>query len=326
MRKNLLILVVNLFLFANVDAAYISGPPTYTSNSTINEDRGVIYPLQFFAKNSTGYAGNNATSASAIQTFIPVGSTEPTEARGIASPAQLKSLSRVTGQVGSPNPNFPFVEARNISTNTRYFSFSTQTGAATVPLDILAVMDGTLTSSFLAELTSEVRSTVRFGLEIVDTAGTLITPVFDVQADNRWIGAGSFAVTGTSSGAIDPADWQAAIGPSQPLAGLGGITVDIDLFKLIKNAYDAPVGQILGLRWFLETQARLEAAYGFPSGEIILSDFFNTANLGFELNEAAPLDTLVTEFLSVAPVPIPPAVALFFPALLALLRCRRKSW
>jgi len=200
-----------------------------------------------------------------------------------------------------------------------------------VPLDLLAFLDVSLTSFHAPEVTQEVRSSVRFGLDIVDSMGSLVAPIFSANAQNMRQ-ANTYTVSSTSFGALDPLDWDAAIGPLQPPFPLpsnlpfdpsGGIKVDISLFKNLKNAYMAPANQVLGFRWFLETEARISGAYAYPPGALVEGDFFYTANLGIELNETAPNDVVVTEILSVAPVPVPPAVALFLPALIALLRYRR---
>ena len=313
-NKSLLgIIVINFSVLNTISvfaAALIAGPPTYSTSSSLIEDRGAVNDvLRAIHGRQTGYKSNSGATA-AIKSFPEGGGTLPSGAIGIASDTQLKSLARAAGRLANPDPNVPFVEARNLSVTTRYFSFSSS--QSTVPLDFFASVDGTLISAYLAEIIADVHSQVRFGLDVVDLNNTVIAPVFEVMAINQWTGPGTFSLSTTTSGAADLADWQAAIddlGVPPGATPAGGRVFGVDYAKLLRNAYQAPVDRVLGFRWFLETEATVSGGFDFGTAALVEADFYNTANIDIALNDNAAVDASFSEIL-VTPVVVPlPATA-----------------
>ena len=300
------ILLVVALATSPAAAATLVGPPTYSSLNFVDIQRGSGEPGDRVAEHSSAYAGSGGSTASVSAAFTTNASQLPTEAFGQSTATRLRSLSRVTGELLLAPPNPPYATARNTSSVTRFWEFSSSQGANTVDLDFLYFLDGTLHNAAFAELVLPTAwSRVDLSLDVVNPAGSVLQTIFSVEARASRVPTGGYALTTLTTGVADPTDWANAITPIANPEG-GGVGYAFNYFGRFENAYTAPVGTPVGLRWTLGTEAHAEGSFAFNL--FLESAFRDTAEVGFEPSPGQ-LGVSFEEVLSV-PVPEPSTATL----------------
>ena len=310
----------------DAQAAVIAGSPTYQSTSSLFIDRGTFRPGGIVrGSSSTGFNGGGATGAATGPLIVPAPENGPNApgATGSATDTQLRSFSRVAGEMGTADPATPRVEASNRSEVIRYFTFSNP-GGSTVALDFLSFFDGTLRAGAFYELLGGASADMVFGLDIIGTQPGTRVKVFETRAGLNLVPSNNTWTFNTSvRGPADPANLAAAF-----IEGTGAsheAVYDAQFAEVLIEAARVPVGTIIGFNWYLETLARMEGEYVFQS--LIAADFGSTAVVDLRISA---VDEATASFEEVASVPSvvqvdapAPAGLMLAGCLLAAFRLRR---
>lgn len=294
-------------------AQALVGPPTYEATASLDLVPGDRPPITAYVVEirwrSEGHPESRGSAMAGPFVNFP-----PSEAQAIANDTELKALAYTGGTVQWDPVQVPHLHATATAGNTRFW----QTGAVDTPLDFMPFLDGALAAELVfAEIPSQLSSKVTFSLDVLNPAGDAVLQVFRNTARIDWnIGRSrwDFAAASTLPGP----DWVDAFSTTATPSPRPTMRSELAYLDFIANAYTAPAGSLFGLRWTLQAETLVE---GIAVQGAMTADFLHTAGIGFAVADGAPPGAMLTEVLTLPPVPEPTPAALWL-AGLALLAWR----